>query len=137
MRTSNPSRRKCKLALLAAIVHFGIVSGSTNADTFQHHGSSTIIEQDAGTHTSSTWITRDAHGQTIITRDHSNLDISVQQSDTAYPSHGAWPHPQPSGMVPPASARMLERLLGRKPGGASDSANADEAFRQWLDHDRP
>lgn len=63
----------CVIALAAA------GAGLAGAQVHQHGNSTTIIEQRGGSGATTTEITRYPDGQTIITRDGSSVDITIQR----------------------------------------------------------
>ena len=65
-------------------------TGTARAETFQSDGSTTTIEQSGGRGPSHSQVIRDQDGQTLITRDGSSTDITLQRrSGTPSPDDGS------------------------------------------------
>jgi len=130
-----------KRGLLASgVVLLAVVSGGrpTAAETFQHGGSTATIEQSGGRGASQSQVIRSEDGQTIITQDGSNTDITVQGSGGALP-------PDSSGErswsgTDPFERRWIEKRFSHPPtgGGRADdcsvcpASSGREAFKQRL-----
>ncbi len=75
--------KKCRLSLqITGIACFSlaVVSCSAGAETYQHGGSTTVIEQSGGAGASRSEVSRHPDGQRIVTQDGSNTDVTVQHS---------------------------------------------------------
>lgn len=81
--------KKCRLSLQItgiACFSWAVGSWSAGAETFQHGGSTTVIEQ-SGAGASRSEVSRYPDGQRIVTQDGSNTDITIQQGG-AMPDSG-------------------------------------------------
>jgi len=97
MKTSSSSACKAGLRLTGFVLLSAAVGAcSAGAETFQHGGSTTIIQQSGGNGTSTSKVTRYEDGQRIITQDGSSTDITVQRSGDYPPSNVGWEHPDSS-----------------------------------------
>ena len=110
MKTSSSSACKAGLRLTGFVLLSAAVGAcSAGAETFQHGGSTTIIQQSGGNSTSTSEVTRYADGQRIITQDGSSTDITVQRSGDYPPSNVGWEHPD-SNTREAFKQQMLERM---------------------------
>jgi len=113
-------------------------SCSAGAETFQHGGSTAIIEQSGGSGTSRSEVSRYSDGQRIVTQDGSNMDVTIQGS-------GVTPEPGDVGSYPPFDADRFSHGSfdqRRPPSEAEVRTGADcagctpsrlrEAFRQEM-----
>ena len=83
MKTYTDIVRLHGLGLAGTALAAGILATScASADLHTHAGSTTLIQTDAGRGFSETRVIRHPDGQTVITRDGSNVDITTQRSGT-------------------------------------------------------
>ena len=139
MKTSSASACKAGLRLTGFVLLSAAVGAcSAGAETFQHGGSTTIIEQSGGNSTSTSKVTRYEDGQRIITRDGSSTDITVQRSGGFPPPNDVWEHPD--SIAGRFDRSSIEKRFSRSDSdgrSASDcsgctASGAREAFKQQM-----
>jgi hypothetical protein len=139
MNTSNAAVRKAGLQFTGVVLlSVAIGGGSAAAETFQYGGSTTTIEQSGGRGTSHSQVIRDPDGQTIITRDGSSTDVTIQGSAGSLPPDSVGEYPR-SGADRFNRSSLDKRFSCIAPeGGSADDCSAytasstREAFKQRM-----
>ncbi len=81
--------RFTNLVFISAIIGAGLAG----AETYQHGGSTAIIQQSGGIGQSESQVKRYQDGQSIITRDGSSTDITIQREEGFPPSDNSGGYP--------------------------------------------
>jgi hypothetical protein len=90
MKNSNSTVHEASLGFTGVILlSVAVCAGSARADTFQHGGSTTTIEQ-SGSGRSGSEVIRYKDGQTIVTKDGNSTDITIQGDGSSPASDYGW-----------------------------------------------
>lgn len=110
--------------IIGAIVLTAALGGAAAvAETYRYGGSSTTVEQRGGPGPSTSRVIRDPDGQTVITQDGGNTDVTVQKRmGPPPPDAGGEP------ALPPVDRFDSRRLEQRFRSGASAGAGVDGCF---------
>lgn len=124
MKPFTSALRRTRRRLIGAIVLTAAFGGAVAvAETYRYGGSSTTIEQRGGPGPSTSKVIRDPDGQTVITQDGGNTDITVQKR-TGRPLPDADAEPA----LPPTDRFDSLRMEQRFRSGVPDAGGADDCF---------
>jgi hypothetical protein len=139
MSQFNRFRLRAGMRLAGFALACAAAAGCAVAETYQHGGSTTTVEQ-RGPGVSRSEVYRYPDGQAVITRDGGSTDITVQRSaPPPLPQPGGWrPEPGPSAGRFDRDA-FAERFSGVAPDGGGCPGCGDagapstrEAYRQRM-----
>jgi hypothetical protein len=116
MKISDLSAGKAGFFLTGIALVFAVI-GVAGAETYQQGGSSVIIDQSGGSKQSESSVTRYKDGQTIITRDGSSTDITIQRENRSLSPD--------DGRIYPEDDRFDRRFAGER--FAPDRSGTDYA----------
>jgi hypothetical protein len=122
MNLSNSALKKIDWRFTGfTLLSMAVGAGTAGAETFRYDGSTATIEQSGGQGASHSQVIRDQDGQTIITQDGNNTDITVQRRSGAPSPDDGWEHP-------PAATDRFDRswIEKRFSGMAPERGSADD-----------
>lgn len=105
-------------------------AGSVGAETYQHGGSTAIIQQSGGSGKSESEVKRYKDGQTIITQDGNSTDITIQREDN-FPSSGN-SEECPETAIDYFYKRFIEERFSRIDPDEQSVADVLDEFKQRM-----
>jgi hypothetical protein len=121
-----------------AVLSMTVVTGCAVAETHTSGGSTAVIQQSGGTRPVESRVTRDRHGQTIVTQDGRNTDITIQRDSASVGSDtdGLGEAPQAERFDRPSSRDSVSSRFPATRGGVDElretSGSTQDAFKARM-----